>query len=139
MARDVLVDAARARNIPEATARHLVRAYGSEAAAVVNLMERDRALARPILEGRPEIWAEVVHAVEREMAQRLSDVLIRRLHLFYEDAGHGAAAAPPVARRMAQLLGWERGREGEEIAAYLSEVKRARAFMAGVPRASRVS
>jgi len=136
---DVLVDAARARNIPEATARHLVRAYGSEAAAVVNLMERDRALARPILEGRPEIWAEVVHAVEREMAQRLSDVLIRRLHLFYEDAGHGAAAAPPVARRMAQLLGWERGREGEEIAAYLSEVKRARAFMAGVPRASRVS
>ncbi len=136
---DVLVDAARARNIPEATARHLVRNYGSEAAAVVNLMERDRALGGPIIEGRPEIWAEVVHAVEREMAQRLSDVLIRRLHLFYEDPGHGAAAAPPVAHRMAELLGWEPGREAEEIAGYLAEVRRARAFMSGVPRASRVS
>jgi glycerol-3-phosphate dehydrogenase len=136
---DVMVESARGRDIPEPVARHLVKTYGSESAAVVNLIERDRTLGRPIIDGRPETWAEVVYAVEREMAVRLSDVLIRRTHLFYEDPGHGSAAAPPVARRMAELLGWDRGRETEEIADYLTEVQRAREFMTGVARASRVS
>lgn len=136
---EVMVESARARDIAEPVARHLVHTYGSESAALVNLIERDRTLGRPILDGRPEVWAEVVHAVEREMAMRLSDVLIRRTHLFYEDPAHGSAAAPPVARRMADLLGWDRTRETEEIADYLSEVQRAREFMTGVARASRVS
>jgi len=136
---EVLVESARGRDIAEPVARHLVRAYGSESAALVNLIERDRSLGRPILEGRPETWAEVVHAVEREMAMRLPDVLIRRTHVFYEDLEHGSAAAPPVARRMAELLGWDEARETEEIADYLSEVQRARGFMTGVARASRVS
>jgi glycerol-3-phosphate dehydrogenase len=134
-----MVESARARDISDPVARHLVKAYGSESAGVVNLIERDRALGRPILEGQPAVWAEVVHSVEREMAMRLSDVLIRRTHLFYEDAGHGSAAAPPVARRMADLLGWDRTQETEEIADYLTEVQRAREFMTGVARASRVS
>src|SRR2546427_807372 len=64
----VLVEAARAREVPEPTARHLVQAYGSEAPAVLNLVERDRALGKPIIPGRPEIWAEVRHAVERGVA-----------------------------------------------------------------------
>ena len=136
---EVLVESARGRDIPEPVARHLVRSYGSESAALVNLIERDRTLGRPIIEGRPETWAEVVHGVEREMAMRLTDILIRRTHLFYEDAGHGSAAAPPVARRMGELLGWEQDRETEEIADYLTEVQRAREFMTGVARASRVS
>ncbi|HEY6783326.1 MAG TPA: glycerol-3-phosphate dehydrogenase/oxidase, partial [Gemmatimonadales bacterium] len=85
---EVMVESARARDIAEPVARHLVHAYGSESAALVNLIERDRTLGRPILDGRPEVWAEVVHAVEREMAMRLSDVLIRRTHLFYEDPAH---------------------------------------------------
>ena len=136
---EVLVESARGRDIPEPVARHLVRAYGSESAALVNLIERDRALGRPIIEGHPETWAEVVHGVEREMAMRLTDVLIRRTHLFYEDPGHGSSAAPPVARKMAELLDWDQGRETEEIADYLSEVQRAREFMTGVARASRVS
>ena len=136
---EVMVESARARDVAEPVASHLVRTYGSESAGVVNLIERDRGLGRPILDGRPEVWAEVVHAVEREMAVRLSDVLIRRTHLFYEDPAHGSAAAPPVARRMADLLGWDRAEETEEIADYLTEVQRAREFMTGVARASRVS
>ncbi|HEX4561307.1 MAG TPA: glycerol-3-phosphate dehydrogenase/oxidase [Gemmatimonadales bacterium] len=136
---EVMVESARARDISDPVARHLVKAYGSESAGVVNLIERDRALGRPILDGQPAVWAEVVHSVEREMAMRLSDVLIRRTHLFYEDSGHGSAAAPPVARRMADLLGWDRTQETEEIADYLTEVQRAREFMTGVARASRVS
>src|SRR2546427_10234165 len=132
---EILVKTAAAR-VPEATARHLVRRYGSEAAAVLNLVDRDRALGEPIVRGRPDLWAEVVHTVEREMAVRLSDVLIRWLHLFYEDPPRGNAAAPLVAARMARLLDWDEARREEEVAAYAAEVKRARAFLREVPRSS---
>jgi glycerol-3-phosphate dehydrogenase len=134
---DVLVDSLRAREVPEAQARHLVRHYGSEAAAVLNLVDRERSLGEPIIAGRPEVWAEVVHAVEREMAARLSDVLIRRLHVFYEDPAHGSTVSTAVATRMAGLLGWDKSRREDEVADYTAEVKRARAFLREVPRISK--
>jgi glycerol-3-phosphate dehydrogenase len=134
---EVLVEALQAREVPEARAWHLVRHYGSESAAVLNLVDRDRSLGEPIIPGRPEIWAEVVHAVEREMAARLGDVLIRRLHLFYEDLAHGSAVSPAVADRMADLLGWDESRRDGELAEYAVEVKRARAFLKEVPRGSK--
>jgi len=123
---DVLVEAARARGAPEPTARHLVASYGSEAAAVLNLVDRERALGEPILAGRPEIWAEVTYAVERELAERVQDVLIRRLHLFYEtrDQAHTVVAA--VAHRMKKLLGWDETREAEELRDYFQIVERGR-------------
>src|SRR5207244_1848881 len=65
-----LATAAMERGASETTARHLVGAYGSESAAVLNLVDRDRALGGRIVAGRPELWAEVIHAVEREMAVR---------------------------------------------------------------------
>ncbi len=141
---EVLVEAARARGASERTARHLVASYGSEAAAVLNLVDRDRALGKPIVPagasgGRPEIWAEVVHAVEREMALRLEDVLIRRLHLFHEAARNGTEVAPAVARRMAELLGWDEERCDEEVADYVESARRAGAFLQEVSRASAVS
>jgi glycerol-3-phosphate dehydrogenase len=133
---EVLVHSLGQRDVPEPQARHLVAYYGSEAAAVRNLAERDRTLDEPILAGRPEIWAEVAYAVEREMAVRLADVLIRRLHLFYEDPAHGSTVSTPVAHRMAELLGWDQTRRDEEIADYTQQVRRARAFLKEVPRLS---
>lgn len=124
---DVLVESARARGTSEQTARHLVAFYGSEAAAVLNLVDRDRALGEPMVAGRPEIWAEVAHAVEREMAMRLQDVLIRRLHLFYELRDQASALVNPVAHRMKKLLGWDDSREAEELHDYFRMVERVRA------------
>ena len=131
---EVLVEAAKARGVLESTARHLVRSYGSESAAVLNRVDHDRALGRPIVAGRPEIWAEVVHAVEREMALRLADVLVRRLHLFYET--DGSAAAPAVAASMADLLGWDAMRVAEELADYRALADRARTFLKETPRSN---
>lgn len=125
---DVLLESARARGVSDATARHLVGSYGSEMAAVINLVDRDRSLGEPVAPGRPEIWAEVSHAVEREMALRVQDVLIRRLHLFYELAEQGTAVAAPVAQRMKKLLGWDDVREAEELVDYFRLVERARTF-----------
>src|SRR5882762_4298432 len=125
---DVLVEGARARGVPEATARHLVASYGSETPAILNLVDRDRALGNPIVPGRPEIWAQVAHAVEREMALRIQDVLVRRLHLFYEYAEQATALVTPVAQRMKKLLGWDEVREAEELVDYFRLVESARMF-----------
>src|SRR5438132_591327 len=126
---EVLVEAAKARGALESGARHLVRNYGSESPAVLNLVDRDRGLGRPIVAGRPEIWAEVVHGVEREMAMRLADVLVRRLHLFYEAGGYAAGVAPAVAARMAELLGWDAGRVELELVEYRALADHARGFL----------
>ncbi len=123
-----LVKTAVERGASDRTARHLVARYGSESAAVLNLVDRDRALGRPIVAGRPALWAEVAHAVEREMAVRLSDVLVRRLHLFYATSDQGMPAASPVAEWLAEPLGWDAMRRGEEVAAYQELVERSRAF-----------
>jgi glycerol-3-phosphate dehydrogenase len=125
---EILIESARARGVPAATARHLVASYGSEAAAVLNLVDRDRGLGEPLSPGGPEIWAEVTHAVDREMALRVQDVLVRRLHLFYQHADQGTTAVTPVARRMKQLLGWDDVREAEELVDYFKLVERARSF-----------
>ena len=125
---DGLAKAAVERGASETTARHLVGRYGSEAAAVLNLVDRDRALGGRIVAGRPELWAEVVHSIEREMAVRLSDVLVRRLHLFYKTRDQAVPATTAVADRMAGALGWDGSRRAEELAAYLELVKRSRAF-----------
>jgi len=125
---DGLAKAAVERGASETAARHLVGRYGSEAAAVLNLVDRDRALGGRIVSGRPELWAEVVHAIEREMAVRLSDVLVRRLHLFYKTRDQAVPATSAVVDRMAGALGWDGSRRAEELAAYLQLVKRSRAF-----------
>jgi len=123
---EVLVEAARARGVSEATARHLVAYYGSEAAAVLNLVDRDRRLGEAIIAGRSEIWAEVNYAVERELAVRVQDILIRRLHLFYELADQARSVVPRVAARMKQLLGWDDVKEAEELRDYFQIVERSR-------------
>src|SRR6266581_5244686 len=78
----------------------------------------DRPLGTPIVAGRPEIWAEVTYGVERELAVRVQDVLIRRLHLFYEAPDHARAVTPKVTARMQQLLGWDDTRVAEELRDY---------------------
>jgi glycerol-3-phosphate dehydrogenase len=133
---EVLVEAARARGVRESTARHLVASYGSTSAAVLNLVDKDRTLGQSIVTGRPEIWAEVGHAVERGMAVRLNDVLIRRLHLFYEAPTETLAVAATVANRLAPLLDWDEARVADELARYTAAARQTRAFLAQVPRQS---
>jgi glycerol-3-phosphate dehydrogenase len=111
--------------LPIATVDHLVRLYGSECAAVFNLVREQRDLARP-LDGRaPVIEAEVVHVTRRELARRVEDVLVRRLHLFYETPDQGTAAARRTAELMGAELGWDAVQIGEEVERYGRLVKHA--------------
>jgi glycerol-3-phosphate dehydrogenase len=100
------------------TAEHLVRHYGTETAGIVNLAGVHRELQRKLHPRHPAIEAEVVHAARREMAQRVDDVLVRRIHLFYETPDRGAAAAGRTAELLAIELGWCPRRRLEEEARY---------------------
>jgi glycerol-3-phosphate dehydrogenase len=104
--------------IPPSTVTHLLRHYGTEAAGIFNLGGADRRLLRRILPPHPAIEAEVIHAVRRELAQTVEDVLVRRFHLYYEHPDHGASAAERVAELMAEELGWDEERIAEEAQRY---------------------
>ena len=66
------------------------------------------------------------YAVEREMAVRVQDILIRRLHLFYELPDQARSVVPRVAARMKQLLAWDDVTEAEELRDYFQIVERGR-------------
>lgn len=106
--------------IPASSVDHLLRHYGTEAAGIFNLGGADRRLLRQLLPPHPAIEAEVVHAVRRELAQTVEDVLVRRFHLFYEHPERGGPAAGRVAELMGQELGWNVARVEEEADRYRS-------------------
>ncbi len=120
---DLLVSDAVREGVSEPVARHLVRAYGSESPAVARLAQADRQLGEPIVPGHAAIRAELVHALRREMAVTLSDLLIRRTHVFYEVSGQAVAQAAEVVDLVAAEAGWDPSRKASELAAYLQEVE----------------
>lgn len=93
--------------LPRAAVDHLMHRYGTETAAVLNLVREDRRLLEPLHPEHPAIGAEVIQAVRRELAVRIDDVIDRRLHLTTETSDHGRSAVPTVARLMARELGWD--------------------------------
>jgi glycerol-3-phosphate dehydrogenase len=100
------------------TVDHLVRTYGTECAAIFNLVRERRELAAPLLPGYPAIEAEVIHVARRELAQRVDDVLVRRIHPYYEAPEHGLAAARRTAELLAEELGWDAARIDKEADRY---------------------
>ena len=103
-----------------ATADHLVARYGTEAQAILNLVAQDRKLLAPLHPAHPAIAAQVVHAARRELARTVADVLIRRIHLRYETADRGMAAAALTARLMGGELGWGPEQVAREAEAYVA-------------------
>ncbi len=106
--------------IPPGTVDHLLAHYGTEAAAIFNLVRERRELLHPLAPQHPAIEAEVIHAARRELAQRVEDVLMRRTHVYYETPDHGAPAARRVAELLGQARGWDAERIGLEAERYLN-------------------
>ena len=110
--------------LPAATVDHVVRTYGTECAAVFNLAREHRELAEPLSPDHPAIAAEVVHLARRELVCRVEDVLIRRIHPYYETPDHGRSAAARTAQLLARELNWSADRSADEVRAYLALVER---------------
>lgn len=111
--------------LDEAAASHLQMRYSL--AAVQRNLESPGARGR-IVHGRPCLWAEVDLAVREEMALRLSDVLVRRLGLFYETPDQAFGVAVQVAARMGRILRWNPRTVEMELAEYAELVRAHRAF-----------
>jgi len=88
------------------TIAHLFDFYGSRALDVLENMNGRTELTELIHPQRPEIFAEIAYAVEREHAQSLTDIFFRRTDLgSYEDGSVGSVH-PPVIELVSSLLGW---------------------------------
>jgi glycerol-3-phosphate dehydrogenase len=105
------------------TVEHIADTYGTECSAVFNLVRERRELAAQLVPGYPAIEAEVVHVARRELAQRVEDVLVRRIHPYYETGDHGLAGARRTAELLGEELGWDGRRIGEEAARYVEFVR----------------
>jgi glycerol-3-phosphate dehydrogenase len=86
--------------------------YGTDAVKIRALTDSAPQFAQPIHPRLPHIQAQVVWAVQQEMACTLEDVLSRRTRALVLDAKAALEAAPGVVRLMGQLQGrnlpWER-------------------------------
>ncbi len=88
----------------------------------MNLAATRRELQQPLHAEHPAIEAEVIHMARRELAQRVVDVLVRRMHLYYETRDHGLGCAQKVAERLGEELGWSPGTMLREAARYADAV-----------------
>ena len=103
-----------------ATVEHMLRHYGTEAAGIFNLMRSEPGLADRLQADHPAVAAEVLHAVRKELARTVADVLVRRIHLFYETRDQGAAAAARTAELIGRELHWTPAEQQREVATYRS-------------------
>jgi glycerol-3-phosphate dehydrogenase len=109
---------------PEAYAS-LAGRYGHTAHDVLAIAAQRSELAQPVVAGQPDLLAEAVHAVRREQARTVGDVLLRRTRLGLVAArdvtADSGAAARRVATAMAPELGWDDGATQRAAAAFAGE------------------
>lgn len=109
--------------LPARTVEHLLRVYGTRAGMVLELADREPTLRDPIDPGSGAIGAEVVHAIESELAETVTDVLLRRT-MSGLGRNVGLEAIEPAAEVGRRYLGWDVARVEQEVAAYREYVSR---------------
>src|SRR5215210_3760590 len=116
-----------ASTIPEVLSGRLLKLYGVRAAEVLKVGEDDPELLKPLSSivsvETALIGAEVIWALREEMAQTLSDVLLRRTM-----AGYGPRVGLDVVDAAAEVavkhLGWEQERAEREVREYREWIER---------------
>jgi glycerol-3-phosphate dehydrogenase len=103
--------------LPEPISQRLLRVYGTRASSVLELATEDPALSTPLVSDSNALAAEVVFAFQHELAQTLTDCLLRRtmVGLNSSRALDEAEAAAKIAQRW---LGWSDNRARGEVRAY---------------------
>ena len=109
--------------LPESTSERLLRIYGTRAPGVLKLAAKDPALSESLSAGTSVLAAEVLFSFQHELAQTLSDCLLRRTMAgFSSSVGIGEDEA---AARIAQKhLGWSEDRARREVESYRRYVRR---------------
>lgn len=93
----------------------LLRRYGSCVDDLLEMMQRDQQLRRPLRDAPGYLAAEVVYACTNEGAVHLDDVLCRRTRIGMEYRDRGLGCCEEVALLMGSTLGWSGQRRKEEV------------------------
>ena len=105
------------KSFSEKTIEYLGRNYGTESETIFKMATKDEKLAE-VLNEDGEILAEVVYAIEEEMAKTLKDIFLRRTGL--GTLGHpGMEVVNKVADLAAGQLDWDKERKNDEIESLL--------------------
>ncbi len=108
-------DAVRLFDVPQAAAEHIVRTYGTRWQQVLEPIRSDRKLAEPLPGSSECLGAEVVFAIEHEMALELDDFFLRRSGLNWFAAYALREAVPVVAQIFAERLGWDKAQQEASV------------------------
>jgi glycerol-3-phosphate dehydrogenase len=108
---------------PQSSEEHIRRRYGAMAGEVAALLRGDESLAARAVSDRPDLVAEIVHAVEYEMACSIDDVLSRRVPLALRSRERDGEVLRVVATVLASRLGWDQARLEAEISSYREHLR----------------
>ncbi|NJM97694.1 MAG: glycerol-3-phosphate dehydrogenase/oxidase [Phormidesmis sp. RL_2_1] len=100
-----------------ASLQHLFSQYGTRSWDVLALVDSTPALAQSIQPDLPDIRAQVVYAVEKEMAKTLIDICFRRLLLAHR-ANYGRDALASLVETLQQHCGWTQGECDRQLQDY---------------------
>ncbi|MBE9140771.1 glycerol-3-phosphate dehydrogenase, partial [Nodosilinea sp. LEGE 07088] len=103
--------------IAAAVLDHLIGIYGARTGEVLSLVDEHPDLAEPIVDYAHDIKAQIVFAVQEEMAYTFVDILRRRTTVSMHK-NYGFDALPVVAEVLRQYCGWSEERCDRNIQAY---------------------
>ncbi len=103
--------------------QHLLDRYGDELPLLLETIETNPELGRPLETAPAYLGVEVAHAVTHEGALHLEDVLRRRVRLDYETRDRGLSSAAEIGAIIAPLLGWDDAALAAEIESYRLRVE----------------
>lgn len=103
---------------------HLLNRYGSLISEVLEIIEVDPKLAKPLTKDLPYLKAEIYYAASHEGARSVDDVISRRTRLAFEAPNSAMDLANDVATIIAPVLGWTPKQKKDSVNAYCELAER---------------
>ncbi len=104
---------------------------GTGAVRVLAMLSEGGSMADRLGPDVPYIEAEVVYSAREEMVISLSDFMVRRSLIYYEDREQGLGCAAKVADILAGELGWDKKEKKRQLEEYRGVVELSRAYKEG--------
>lgn len=105
-----------------ATLEHLFRLYGAKALEVLALTQQSFDLAEPIASHLLDIKAQVVYAIQTELAYTLVDICCRRTFIAMQ-GNYGFDALPAISETLKQHCGWSQEECDHQVETYRTHIK----------------
>ena len=107
--------------LQEEQLENLIQTYGTKFEEVLQLIEEEPSWGERLCPHRPEIAAQVIYGVKREMVRSSADFLLRRTGVGLA-ACRGLDCLERVAHMIGEQLGWDPQRIEEDMADYRAKI-----------------